>query len=233
MLEAKDYQALDMYFSFIGAYIDRCCGEVKSSPTKRIFTQYSELVMLVYRRRMKVGLTEEHLKELSGRIIRFKSDAVELYEPYQPSGMGTLKFHHLDHVVDDIRNMGGIESLDAGLYEHSHTKGKRCYSRTSKRRTTAMAESMEVLHRMQAYEKEGTENRRHGRELGGNVELVRDGQNMSLNDIVMARRRIRRNRKDKTDCTLPSTDAESNAGQLVWDIGEDGARVLTMLLKNR
>lgn len=232
MLEAKDFQALDMVFPFIGAYIDRCCGEVETSPTTRIFTMYSEILMMVYRRRMKPGWTEQDLKKLKEKIVRFKKEAVELYESYQASGMGTLKFHLLDHLVDDLRRMGGIHTLDAGLYEHSHARVKRWYNRTSKRRATAMSESMEILQRSQAYEKQVKERRRK-REVSARVSLVRDGYSMSINELVQARRRTRQIRKEGTTNILPTEEKEMNLDQLVADIGEDGARVLTRLLKEK
>ena len=61
---------------------------------------------------------------------------------YHTSGLGTLKFHMLDHVVDDLADLSGIQFSDASFYEHSHVYFKEMYRSTSKRRTTVMSETV-------------------------------------------------------------------------------------------
>jgi len=59
--------------------------------------------------------------------------------------MGTLKFHLLDHIGDDIRRMGGLHVGDAGIYEHSHVHFKQHYRGTSRRRRSAMDETISAI----------------------------------------------------------------------------------------
>ena len=59
--------------------------------------------------------------------------------------MGTVKWHMLDHVADDIVRNGGLYLCDAGLYEYSHILFKQAYRQTSKRRHSAMDDAVSRL----------------------------------------------------------------------------------------
>lgn len=47
--------------------------------------------------------------------------------------MGTSNWQALEHVVDTLKQLGGIANLDAGWYEGPHKEFKKSYKQTSKR----------------------------------------------------------------------------------------------------
>ena len=75
-------------------------------------------------------------------IKTFKTNATELFASHQPSQLRTEKFDMLDHIAQDIRRIGGIVFADAGLYEYSHILVKQAYRTGSRRRQTAMDETV-------------------------------------------------------------------------------------------
>lgn len=54
--------------------------------------------------------------------------------------MGTSKWHALDHLTNDLREIGWLEYMISGLYEKSHELTKEHYALTSKRNGTVMNE---------------------------------------------------------------------------------------------
>lgn len=61
--------------------------------------------------------------------------------------MGTVKWHLLDHVADDIVRNGGSFLCDGGIYEHSHTISNHSRAKKSIRRSTEMDDSIEMVRR--------------------------------------------------------------------------------------
>lgn len=233
-LEAKNMKGIDRVFPFIAAFIDRCCGEKENAPTTKVAVLFTDLVKLSERRGMAAGWTEPDLLKLETKVREFKKEALQLYEKYQKSGMNTMNFHLIDHLVSDIRRNGGIQYGDACLYEYSHVRVKDCYRETSKRRATALQETLESYHksllkghtnefphdmqykgaRYEAFQKDG-------------AVLVRDGKKIEVRDITMAREYIRSERKGREMIAYTSPEAL----QLVRDVGEDGAQSLISLLQ--
>ena len=142
MLEGKDYEAMDIVSPFLGAILDMCCGEQDNAPITRTYTKYSEILNFVNRSWLLPGWDDASLRKLKSMIKSFKEVARMTFEKYQVSGMGTTKFHSLDHLVDDLKVMGGIEYLHGGLFEKVHKILKEDYALTSKRVNTAMQEAI-------------------------------------------------------------------------------------------
>ena len=230
LLQAKDFQSLDMVFPIVGGFIDRCCGEVSDCPNTRVFTKYSDVLNFVFRRRLKLGWVEEELEELDEMIRDFKSTAVEVFGPYQKSNMGTLKFHLLDHLVEDLGRFPNIEVLNAGIYEYSHCIVKRMYNHTSRRKNSAMSESVRMLERSEAYRRISGLEKSTGRKRleSRDAVLVRDGRRFSIEDLTISRRKARKRRQKQTICDSSGTEC---GDEIVADVGEEGSRVLIRLLR--
>ena len=139
MLEAKDFRAFDMVFPFIGAFIDRCCDEAHSAPVTSIFTQYTGIPHWA----MTYSLTPEwkrgEIEKLAVAVSKFKQFVKLIFAEHHASGLKTSKFHLLDHLASDIRVMGSLRHC---VFEHSHLLFKKSYRQTSKRRGTAMEETV-------------------------------------------------------------------------------------------
>lgn len=101
MLGASNYGALDMVSPFIRVIVDRLCGLDCGLITKT-FTLYAELLRFVYWRRMRPGWTESDLQTLSKNMDDVKSEACRVFASDQPIGMGTMKFHFLEHVTENL-----------------------------------------------------------------------------------------------------------------------------------
>lgn len=61
--------------------------------------------------------------------------------------MVTQKWHLFDHLVDAIREIGGIEYLHRGLYESADKIFETLYRKSSKRRQSAMDKTVERYNR--------------------------------------------------------------------------------------
>lgn len=142
MLEAQNFDTLDMVAPFLGAVVDTCCGTEEKAPVTNTYVAYSELLDFIYRRRTYPSWNEAELGVLITMIGSFKTIARDTFGKYQASNMGTSKWHALEHVVDNLRDLGGIQYMHGGLYEQSHKNFKEDYKLTSKRVHSAMTETL-------------------------------------------------------------------------------------------
>ena len=144
MLEGKDYRNLDFVFPFVAAYIDRFIGCKKGILTK-VNTMYSDIVHELFHTIETQGFTEGDADRLDSLIINFKTECKHVFSSNVENGLFTLKFHLLDHLVEDLRNFGSLDVLSASPYEYYNAVFKRHYRETSKRRATAMEETVNRL----------------------------------------------------------------------------------------
>lgn len=141
MIEGKDYDNLDMVFPFVGAIIDRCCG-LSDAPLASCFTRYTDMFNLTFRYCRRPGWSNGELHQLSSMLEALKREATSVFSRYQPSEMKTCKWHGLDHLLDDIRDVGNVHCLHGGLFECAHRIFKQEYMRTSRRSKFATTETL-------------------------------------------------------------------------------------------
>jgi hypothetical protein len=158
MLQAKDMKSVTTVLPFVAALVDRMCGEEAAAPTTRVVVAYTNLCHKITGRYAEGdsgsaldGFTMACLDKLAKDIASFKSRAVDLYGKYQRSGMGTNKFHLLDHVVEDVMRLGSLLLLSADSFESSHKAVKEAFTATSKRNATWMPETLAVMRRHKMY----------------------------------------------------------------------------------
>ena len=60
-------------------------------------------------------------------------------------GLYTLKFHLLDHLVLDLGRYTSLDFLDAGPYEYYNTRIKQAYRLGSRRKATALEETVQNI----------------------------------------------------------------------------------------
>lgn len=56
--------------------------------------------------------------------------------------MGKRKWHSLDHLVESVKELGGIKYLHGGIYDQSHKHVYEDYSSTIKLMSSAMEETL-------------------------------------------------------------------------------------------
>ena len=84
-------------------------------------------------------------RQTASTIVDFKKQVWTLFRPHCERGLNTLKFHLLDHLVDDLQRFGSIHILSASPYEHFNLIVKQAYSGTSKRLKTRATETVHIL----------------------------------------------------------------------------------------
>lgn len=144
MLEAKDLKNLDNVSPFLGALIDRICG-LDYAPVTTVFTLYVDIMHMVCGHNKNNRWNEEEISRLQENIGIFMHEGVALFGSTQASNIGTVKWHMLNHVCEDIRRIGSLSLIDAGLYEYAHKFFKAVYKTTSGRKHSAMDETIKKL----------------------------------------------------------------------------------------
>ena len=146
MLEARDYSRVLQVMPFLGATVDRMCGE--KGTTTRLFVQYVELVYKLTRVTARAAtFTSEELRDPRHDVKRFMKQAHDLYAAHQSSEMGTPKMHTLMHVVDDIEEGGSLQHYRADIYEMCHRIMKWAYDSQSMRGERGHEEALNVVAR--------------------------------------------------------------------------------------
>lgn len=264
MLEGKDYRNLDIIFPFVGVFVDRLCDELSTAKSTKLFVHYNDLLRtsLSYGSTGSVMWNETKVIALQRQISKFKNMARELYGEFHATGLGTEKMHMLDHIPADIRRLGGLRSCDAGLYEYSHTMFKSAHKATSRRRNSAMDETISTYlkdvtsaaingpgnaHRYQTGTKTSIN---HPKKVPASLAaaaqedcatLVSNGKLINVSEIDQVRRLIRRKRIASANDQKRILEklemlldlTDQSAKELVEDIGETASRILhEELLKN-
>lgn len=255
MLEAKDYRSVDMVFPFVGMLVDRCCGEEATAVCTKLFVLYVEIMLTTMSYIGTYEWSEQKIQNLEVMIKTFKSNATELFASHQPSQLRTEKFHMLDHIVQDIRRMGGIVFADAGLYEYTHTLVKQAYRTGSRRRQTAMDETvnsfLKEMNHSSLYELFNLNQRSEESSKGNDTVvnscpaseeamltdcpvLVKKGKAFSLSELRVCRANIRKLRKakemgneqDKEKIDVMMRSVNQTVSDILRDVTEDGSRIL-------
>ena len=254
ILEGKDYRSVDAVFPFIGMFTDRCCGEHSSALSTNLFVQYVELMQITTSSKESTQWSHAKIDDIERRIKRFKKDALQLYGDHHSSQLCTEKFHLLDHIGEDIRRLGGIRFGDAGLYEYAHTLVKKAYRSGSRRKKSAMDETVTLfLKEMNytsiqgIYENENSTKPKpsdsdHVPVLSAREDaiqtdcavLVKSGKVFFLPDLQKCRKLTRKIRKAKEmenngeveNLEYIMSNLSKVVVDLVQDVTEDGCRVL-------
>lgn len=164
MLEAKDMKNVQQVLPFVGALLDRLCyseaatGNLSrasttkdSTPMTDVFTSFDDLQRhLVGKVEEEVGFTQSDVQKLHTRIEHFKTTAIRVFGEFQASSFCFPKFHSLEHIVQDIIDLGNPAHYSADAFEASHVRFKTANRTTSRRRATALAETTRILSEQEA-----------------------------------------------------------------------------------
>ena len=150
MLEGKDFKNLDYVFPFIAAYVDRFRDKPNDPSLTVINAMYSDLLFKLFHTVQLYGMSQSDLKEIESHVCELKKKAKEVFSPIVQRGLYTLKFHLLDHLVTDLERYTSLDFLDASPYEYYNTHIKKAYRLGSKRKSTALQETVDNLEQTDA-----------------------------------------------------------------------------------
>lgn len=143
MLDAKDFELIDLVLPFIGAIADRLCG-ICEGLTTLSFVRCVEPLQLFIRYRRPPGWSLEKSRPLRRVMKEFQKASACAFMNYQFSGTLPSKWHALNHLADNIEDVGCIEVLHGGKYESAHKKFKVLYLLTIKCRIEAFQETIQL-----------------------------------------------------------------------------------------
>ena len=107
MLEAKDFQRLEMVFPFAAAFIDRMCDDTEQHPITDICVLYSDVVAQVFQYEQPKLWTKGMVKQLEKSVEELQTKMIMYLSEFHNSNLRTLKFHMLQHLSEDILRYGG------------------------------------------------------------------------------------------------------------------------------
>ena len=137
-LEAKDFRAIENVLPFLGMIVDEETGQDGDNSVTTVMTQYCDLIRTMYRVDRKDYWSFEEVASFDEDIAKFKALAVKVFGQYHGNQLCTEKFHMLDHLIEDLKQVGSIHFISGGLFESSHTNFKRHYRTTSMRKREVM-----------------------------------------------------------------------------------------------
>jgi hypothetical protein len=212
MLEGKDYRNLDYVFPFVAAFIDRVSGLQEEGITT-VHTVYSNLLFKLFVEVEQYGMSNIQALKIAALIRRLKKECKRVFDPYVNKGLYTLKFHLLDHLVEDIMKYGSLDYLSAGPYEYFNTVVKKHYRATSKRKTTALEETANRMNQellttpIPGLVSSANGNKAH---VASSQYLVRDGIRTTLRELKGLQDMVHANTRSaygvEIGSALPQTD---------------------------
>ena len=106
---------------------------------------FVDLVGFILRYNRSNSWRRDEIDIIEGMVDTFRTTFIEVFGTFHSTGMRTLKFHLLSHLAEDVKKFGGLHNINAGVYEHAYLRFKDAYRRTSKRRNTAIEETIRRL----------------------------------------------------------------------------------------
>ena len=225
MLEGKDYRNLDTVFPFVASFLDTATGSTTGDLTE-VHTLYIELVRYLEFIDKNSGVTDEILKALTTKLGTFKGKTVKLFEPYVDTGLFTLKFHLLDHLVEDLSKFTSLDFLSAGPYEYYNTKIKQSYRKTSKRRATAMEETVNDMNRSLSSQQPTKPRSEHSANSEVNQVLVKQGIEITLRELDTYKSDKNNNKRSRIASEIENAIPHSDIPVLIQSIEDELGDVL-------
>lgn len=115
--------------------MDSLCGLTKSIVTTSAFTEYADMVNVLFKHHKSFEWSETSILNLQIRVQTFKKHVRAAFVIYQASKMLAQIWHALDQLREIVTHVSGIESIHAGTYEALHKQSKTFYALSSKKRS--------------------------------------------------------------------------------------------------
>lgn len=148
MLEEKDCCAVDKVIPIFCGFMDRVSRYTKSAKINKEYAMYRSLIGTVLSGNCTRECTCEELKAVGPGVSEFKKKVMELRSSVRTSTVYKMKFHLLDHFVQEVRSFGNISVLDASNYEKLSVHIKRVCQGLSRRPATRIRETGMLMKRL-------------------------------------------------------------------------------------
>lgn len=116
MNEKNDYRASDIVFPFVFGYGDSWMGFDDTAQLTKIHVQHTELNNRATSQNYSKGWSTEDLADMHKSVSTFKNSFWALFVPHCDNCINTVKFHLLDHFVDDLERFKIIHVLSESPY---------------------------------------------------------------------------------------------------------------------
>lgn len=110
---------------------DRMYGIELKDDVTQFLTRYFDLLRCFRRANTSNVWIKRDFLIARDKLVRFEALGKSVFGGCQPSGMGTQKWHPLEHLTYAIRHIGGVECLHEGMYEGCRNILKSRYAKGS------------------------------------------------------------------------------------------------------
>lgn len=93
------------------------------------------------------------MKAIGAEVCLFIREILELLSSVCMSGVFTMNFNLLDHLVQFLRRFVSISAMDASAYKHFDIYINKAYQRSCRRRATLMQVTVRLTERYQRAER--------------------------------------------------------------------------------
>lgn len=129
----KNYRSLDMVSSIVAAFLVRFIGILERPMLMTWQTLYSNALQKVHMGSAKLCLTETEFQVLNCETSQIKKTVVATFTHQCGTGIITLKFHLLYHIIEGLCKVGMLFVSGAFPSEHDNVHIETAYRRTLRR----------------------------------------------------------------------------------------------------
>lgn len=126
-MEGRKHYAVDTLFRFATIFAERGLGFLKRCGLTRMTVLYIGMENKTVFVQIGGGWVESELVGLQSKIWKFKSVSGKTSAPQCLSALLSLKFHVLEHHVDDFERFGGFLSINERPFELFQVLTKKFY----------------------------------------------------------------------------------------------------------
>lgn len=114
----RDFSALEMEFPFISSMLDCATGHGTQPVLTEMDAIYSDIVKQFLHGSSNMNMLKRKSFCVEQKPVTLKENAKCLFKYLPCVNLFTLKFHPLDHVIEDVIMSGSLEHLYASPWEH-------------------------------------------------------------------------------------------------------------------
>lgn len=137
-------------FPDIRAYIDLATEFQNNANMTGVLRLYSDMMFKVGSQNYGRGLYAAKLESLRGDVCAFEHKHVNMFSHVRKSGLFLLKFHFLDHMIENMSRFENFSVFDVLPFEQFKICIKSAYRQSFKQRATSMDEMVFSLAQMQS-----------------------------------------------------------------------------------